>query len=61
MNCINCGKPIVGKGIPVMGLFSMCQSCESAGEMNEQLLKQGLDVEFIDPKTGKIVKQTFRS
>jgi len=61
MNCINCGKPIKGKAIPVMGLFSICQPCESTGQKNEQLLAKGLEVEFINPKTGKIVKEVFRS
>jgi hypothetical protein len=61
MNCINCGKPIVGKAISVMGLFSICRPCESAGQRNEQLLKQGLEIEFVDPKTGKVVKEMFRS
>ena len=61
MNCINCSKTHNGHFTMVMGMFKLCQQCETTGTQNENMLKQGIVVESVDRKTGQLVKQTFRS
>lgn len=57
--CINCGKPHNGKFVRVMGMFKICETCESVGKSNDQLLKQGLIIEKTDSKTGNKVIGTY--
>ena len=61
MNCINCHKPHNNQFTLVMGMFKVCNQCETTGNKLAQSLDQGLDVEFVDPKTGSTYKQTFRT
>lgn len=60
MDCINCRKPHNGNYIMVLGMFKLCQACQDAGGRLDQALKQGVDIEFVDPKTGITSKATYR-
>jgi hypothetical protein len=44
----------------VLGMFKLCQSCEDAGKRLHQELKKGIDIEFVDPKTGNKATTTYR-
>jgi hypothetical protein len=44
----------------VLGMFKLCQSCEDAGKRLNQALKQGVEIEFVDPKTGNTTTTTYR-
>ena len=44
----------------VLGVFKLCQSCDDAGKRLNQLLKQGVDIEFVDPKTGNKSTTTYK-
>ena len=60
MNCQNCGKPHNGNYTLVLGLFKLCQPCQEAGKRLDQALKQGVEIESVDPKTGQTTKTTHR-
>lgn len=60
MNCQNCGKPHNENYIMVLGLFKLCQPCQEAGQRLDQALKQGVEIESVDPKTGQTDKTTYR-
>ena len=60
MNCINCRKPHNGNYITVLGMFELCQPCQAAGDRLEQALKQGVEIESVDPRSGNTVKTTYR-
>lgn len=57
--CINCGKPHNDKFTLYLGMFKVCDTCESVGQKNAQALAQGIVIERIDPKTGGIVTETY--
>ena len=60
MNCINCRNPHNGNFITVLGMFKLCQPCQAAGDRLHQALKQGVDIESVDPKTGNKVNTIYR-
>ena len=60
MTCINCRKPHNDNYIMVLGMFKLCQSCDDAGKRLYQELKKGVDIEFVDPKTGNKATTTYR-
>jgi len=60
MNCQNCRKPHNGNYIMVLGMFKLCQSCDDAGKRLSQALKQGVDIESVDSKTGNTTTTTYR-
>lgn len=60
MNCINCGNTMTKAAQVVFG-FGLCQDCVDIGNLQEQLLTQGLDVEYEDPKTKNIYTVTYKT
>jgi hypothetical protein len=44
----------------VLGVWKLCQSCDLAGKRLHQALKQGVDIESVDPKTGNKVNTIYR-
>jgi hypothetical protein len=60
MTCINCRKPHNGNYIMVLGMFKLCQPCQDAGNRLDQALKQGVNIESVDPQTGNKTTTTYR-
>lgn len=60
MNCINCRKPHNGNYIMVLGVWKLCQSCDLAGKRLHQELKQGVEIETVDPKSGAVNKTIYK-
>ena len=56
VNCINCGCEMkkVSIGIP------LCSGCSNVGRQFENLLKQGLTLDYFDPKTKQRKKETIK-
>ena len=52
MKCINCRGDSGG-------LF-LCKSCTDVGDRNEALLKKGLTVVSVDPKSGKQITTVYK-
>ena len=44
----------------VLGVWKLCQSCDLAGKRLHQELKQGVEIETVDPKSGAINKTIYR-
>jgi hypothetical protein len=61
MNCQNCRKPHNGNYILVLGMFKVCQPCQTAGQRLDRALKQGVEIESVNPTTGHVAKTTYRS
>lgn len=59
IKCINCRKTVNGNPISVFG-FKMCQPCDDAEKEFERLINKGLELEILDPKTGKVEKKIFK-
>lgn len=57
--CTNCGKPHNGNFIIVMRMFKICDTCDSVGRKNDQLLDQGITIEKNDPSTGQVITATY--
>jgi hypothetical protein len=41
-------------------MFELCQPCQDAGDRLEQALKQGVEIETVDPKSGAVNKTAYR-
>lgn len=57
MLCLNCGQ----RPRSTKSALPICDQCIRVGDELEALLKQGIEIEVRDPKTGKLSKHSYTS